>query len=426
MLDYPPCQLAFTMASIIYGGEPEDIETMLQKMDTKFLAIPAADQFGRLLRAFGYEKYALAYLVKGDIRSKETISMLLELVFTEINTFEDLRNGLSLRSDNDPAFPTDLRTILRDMLKASDPKGEDYAEMLTLCGEASMVYGAPNNGLRFFERAAKAGSVRAKLRTAEHHLYQDPFPARALKLLEEVYSETKDVRYLADIARAKQSVLEESRHADDESLPDNTGIFAVISKIPQEHPSFLPVYVELSLHAKVEYFDKACEVLANEDPENLELLSDELSDAFSERAYYEIDRIRASRKKVSADQIRLVTYSRMLLRLHPMDIEYALDYAYDLLSTMEKLISQKRVSDVKNDNQSLARTYGKEALLSFLGQFHEDDEDGENDGGDGMDADGKPAKFEYHIMDYDQNGEETGIRETITDPLALLVLREFL
>lgn len=426
MLDYSACQLAFTMASIIYGGEPEDIETMLQKMDAGFLTMPAADHFGRLLRTFGYEKYALANLVKGDIRNRETISMLLELVFTEINTFDDLREGLALRTDNDPDFPIDLRVILRDMLKATDPQGEGYAETLTLCGEAAMVYGAPKGGLRYFERAAKAGSVRAKLRIAEHHLYQDPFPARALKLLEEVYAETKDVRYLADIARARQSVLEESRHVDDESLPDNTDIFAVISKIPQEHPSFLPVYVELSLHAKVEYFDQACAVLANEDPENLELLSDELLTAFSERAYYEIDRIKASRKKINTDQIRLLTYSRMLLRLYPTDIEYALDYAYDLLSAMEKLIPQKRVSDVKNDSNSLARAYGRKALVEFLSQFHDDDEEGENDGGDGMDADGKPAKFEYHVMDYDENGEEAGIRETITDPFALLVLRELL
>lgn len=81
--------------------------------------------------------------------------------------------------------------------------------MLTLCGEAEIAYGNSKKGLRFLKRAATAGGVRAKLRIAEYHLYDEPMPARALKLLEEVYAETKDVKYLADIARAKQSLLEE-------------------------------------------------------------------------------------------------------------------------------------------------------------------------------------------------------------------------
>lgn len=72
----------------------------------------------------------------------------------------------------------------------------------------------------------------------------------------------------------------------------------------------------------------------------------------------------------------------------------------------------------------MARAYGKSSFVYFLGQFYDDDEEGELDAGDGMDADGKPVKFEYHVMDYNDRGEEVGIRETITDPFTLLVLRE--
>lgn len=124
-------------------------------------------------------------------------------------------------------------------------------------------------------------------------------------------------------------------------MPDNTDIFTVISKIPQEHPLFLPVYVELSLHAKLDFFDQACAALANQKPENLELLSEEMIADFAERTYYEIDRIKASRKAVHDGHIRLLTYSRMLLRLFPTDIEYVLDYAHDMLVAMEKLIQEK-------------------------------------------------------------------------------------
>lgn len=72
----------------------------------------------------------------------------------------------------------------------------------------------------------------------------------------------------------------------------------------------------------------------------------------------------------------------------------------------------------------MARAYGKSSFVYFLGQFYDDEEEDELDAGDGLDADGKPIKFEYHVMDYNDQGEEIGIRETITDPLTLLVLRE--
>lgn len=112
LMEHPVCQLSFAMAAIVYGAEPEDIETLLQKMDMADLNPPAADNFGRLLYRFGYEKYAMSALVKGDIRNVETVSMLLELVFTEINSFDDLLEGIRLRPENVSEFPIDLRVIL--------------------------------------------------------------------------------------------------------------------------------------------------------------------------------------------------------------------------------------------------------------------------------------------------------------------------
>lgn len=306
--------VAFTSAAIVYGADSEYTESLIEQINLDFMPAAAIKPFAQLLRNGGYERYALGAMARGDLQDLEILSSLLSITFSGVHSPEDLVVALTVRPDFDVEFPVDIRQILADKLQTEKlPNGLYNADIMTLLGEAFIAYGEIRNGLTLLRQSAQTGNLRARTRIAEYYLYQNPKPAKSLKLFEEIYATTKDPKFLADIARAKQLLMEQkAKKLQNEEIYDSSKLLELIKDLPQNHPDYLCTFLELSLHGNEEVFEKACRVLMFSHPSDLNSLPEDLFEQFDIRMIVEIDRIEGMERIEWKDMAKHLFYARTL------------------------------------------------------------------------------------------------------------------
>lgn len=306
--------VAFTSAAIVYGADSEYTESLIEQINLDFMPAAAIKPFAQLLRNGGYERYALGAMARGDLQDLEILSSLLSITFSGVHSPEDLVVALTVRPDFDVEFPVDIRQILADKLQTEKlPNGLYNADIMTLLGEAFIAYGEIRNGLTLLRQSAQTGNLRARTRIAEYYLYQNPKPAKSLKLFEEIYATTKDPKFLADIARAKQLLMEQkAKKLQNEEIYDSSKLLELIKDLPQNHPDYLCTFLELSLHGNEEVFEKACRVLMFSHPSDLNSLPEDLFEQFDIRMIMEIDRIEGMERIEWKDMAKHLFYARTL------------------------------------------------------------------------------------------------------------------
>lgn len=174
---------------------------------------------------------------------------------------------------------------------------------------------------------------------------------------------------------------------------DTTCLLENLKNLPKDHPDYLPTYLEIAVYASQDEFYKACRVLAFATPDQIDELSIELCDMYSNRMFDEIELIEKKPDLSAWDVIQHLLYARTLAYLSPNDIDPAIDYLVDF-------------------SYYLGKTAGKnsEIFLDFVNQFAGDDIDQQEE--------------TYSILEFDDQHKAIGYIDHITDAFTIALIFE--